>query len=64
MASTLVGRGVTHRGVWAASCRLGLYKMNDADLRALIARQGDPIIAAAASYIIGLRQELAAGDTC
>jgi hypothetical protein len=64
MVRTLDGRGIEHRDIWVAARRLGLYTISDADLWALTARQEDPVIAAAACYIIGLRRELAAGAAC
>jgi hypothetical protein len=66
MAGTLEERGIEHRAVWAALDRLELYAMRDAALRELIVqhRDDDPVIAAAARYVIGLRQLLAAGGAC
>jgi hypothetical protein len=65
MAGTLEERGIEHRAVWTALDRLALYGMKDAALRKLVAqhRDDDPVIAAAARYIIGLRRLLAAGGT-
>ena len=66
MAGTLEERGIESRAVWAALDRLELYRMRDAALRALMVqhRDDDPVIVAAARYVIGLRRLLAAGDTC
>jgi hypothetical protein len=70
MASTLGGRGIEHRDVWAASRRLGMYGMGEEELCMLIAQHRDSAaptdraVAAAARYVIDLKRGMAAGDAC
>jgi hypothetical protein len=66
MEGTLEERGIESRAVWSALDRLALYGMRDVALRELIVqhRDDDPVVAAAARYVIGLRRLLAAGGTC
>ena len=66
MSGTLEKRGIESRAVWAALDRLELYGMRDAALHALMVqhRDDDPVIVAAARYVIGLRRLLAMGDAC
>jgi hypothetical protein len=64
MEGTLEERGIESRAVWSALDRLALYGMRDAALRELIVQHDDPVVAAAARYVIGLRRLLAAGGTC
>jgi hypothetical protein len=66
VASVSADRGIEHRAVWAALERLELYGLRDEALRALAAEHhdGDPAVAAAARYMIGLRRVLAAGGAC
>jgi hypothetical protein len=66
MADTLEERGIESRAVWAALDRLELYGLRDEALWALMVqhRDDDPVIVAAARYVIGLRRVLAKGGAC
>jgi hypothetical protein len=49
------------RAIWEAAERRNLYARGDDELEAVIAKHGDPVTAAAASYILDLRRWMAAG---
>jgi hypothetical protein len=55
---------IESRTIWEAAERLDLYALSDEALEALVAKHAEPVIAAAARYIVELRRGLAAGETC
>jgi hypothetical protein len=52
---------IKSRAIWDAAERLKLYALRDEELEAMIGQHHDPVITAAACYILDLRRWLAAG---
>jgi hypothetical protein len=50
--------------IWEAATRLNLYTLSDEELEVLTGNSADPVITAAARYIVKLRRRLAAGEAC
>ena len=55
---------IESRAIWETAKCLDLYALSDEELETLVAKHVDPVVAAAARYIVDLRRGLAAGRTC